>query len=337
MDPLTHSALGAVVAGLIAGDRDDLRAPALGAMAGALPDIDIIPTLFLGPLSQLDLHRGITHSILFALIISLLAGYILGRLPGNRNGNKRFISWAVILLCAILSHIILDCFTSYGTRIFLPFSSYRVAWGTIAIADPFFSIPLVIAALSLFLVRRSKKLKNTLFIAGFSISLVYLAATAVNKQYIYSIFENSLNRQDIVHSRLMTTPMPFSNLLWVGIAEGKDYFYTGYYSILDRDDSISFEKDKKNHDYIKNLSGYDPVKKLISFAKDFYSIDSRQGALVFNDLRYGSLAAAGGQKQFVFSYIIKNKPGNPEIISRVHSRITPEKFIFLLKRIAGKH
>ncbi len=60
MDPLTHSALGAVVAGLITGNRDDLRAPALGALAGALPDIDIIPTLFLGPLSQLDLHRGIT-------------------------------------------------------------------------------------------------------------------------------------------------------------------------------------------------------------------------------------------------------------------------------------
>ncbi len=336
MDPLTHSALGAAFAGLVTGKRDDLRIPACGALAGALPDIDIIPTLFLGPLSQLDLHRGITHSIVFALLISPILGFIISRILGKNAVHKRFTTWYLIILLGILSHIVLDCFTSYGTRIFLPFSDFRVAWGTIAIIDPLFSIPIVASALSLFLIRHSETLRKRVYAAGLTMGLLYLATTAVNKMYIDSVFKSSLKNQKIEFTRLMTTPMPFTNLLWVGIAEGGEYFHTGYYSILDRDASIYFERDRKNHSFIKEINGYDQIKKLISFAKDFYTIDSNDGELVFNDLRYGSLAAEGGAKEFVFSYIIRNNNGNLIIVSHVHSRVTSDTVVSLLKRIAGE-
>ncbi len=324
MDPLTHGALGAMVAGLIPGGKDDPRLPACGALAGTLPDIDIIPTLFLGPLSQLDLHRGLTHTILFAIVISPLIGFMIHRFLNKKKVDDRFMTWTLILFLGILSHILLDCFTSYGTRIFLPFSNYRVAWGTLAVVDPFFSIPVAVAALSLFLTRQNEKLRRRLFAAGLSIGIAYLSATVFNKVHSDAVFRRSLKKQNLEFTRLMTTPMPFSNLLWVGIAEGGEFFYTGYYSMLDRDDSISFQRDRKNHDYLKNLGGYSQIQKLISFAKDFYIIDSKHGMLVFNDLRYGSIAAGGGEKEFIFSYIIKNNRGRLDIIRNGRSRMTPD-------------
>lgn len=336
MDPLTHGALGAAVAGLVTGKDKDMRAPAVGALAGALPDIDIIPTLFLGPMSQLDLHRGLTHSLLFAALISPILGFILYRLNGKQAVPRGFTAWSLIVLLGILSHILLDCFTSYGTRIFLPFSDYRVAWGTIAVVDPLFSLPVILAALSLFLFRQNDAVGKRVLHAGLSLGLVYCAATVLNKEHIDSVFRRSLADQDIRFTRLMTTPMPFTNFLWVGIAEGDHYFYTGYYSNLDGRDTILFTQDRKNHEYIREISGHDRVRKLISFAREFYTIDAEEGTLIFNDLRYGSLAAGGGaEKQYIFSYAITNNGGNPEIIRRVRSRLSPETLLMLFKRIAG--
>jgi len=337
MDPLTHCALGAAVAGLLTSKNNDMRAPACGALAGALPDIDIIPTLFLGPMSQLDIHRGFTHSLLFAALISPLLGFILYRFDAKRAFPRSFTSWMFIVLLGILSHILLDCFTSYGTRIFLPFSDYRAAWGTIAVVDPLFSIPIVASAFSLFLFKHDQKVKKRVFAAGLILGLFYLAATAANKFHVDSVFRHSLADQNIRFSRLMTTPMPFTNFLWVGIAEGDEFYFTGYYSNLDRSTVIRFEKERKNHEYLSDLSGYSQIQKLISFAKDFYTIEPEKDTLIFNDLRYGSLAAGSeGKKQYMFSYTITNHRGKLEIFRRMHTRFSPDKILILFKRIAGE-
>ncbi|HOT43664.1 MAG TPA: metal-dependent hydrolase [Spirochaetota bacterium] len=337
MDPLTHSALGAAVAGLTAGKKSDLRAPACGALAGALPDIDIIPTLFLGPMSQLDIHRGFTHSIVFAALTAPLLGLVIYRLDPKKGISHSFPTWVFIVLLGILSHIFLDCFTSYGTRIFLPFNNCRVAWGTIAVVDPLFSIPVLFSALSLFLFRQNENIRKRLFAAGLALGLVYLAATVLNKDHVETVFRDSLADQKIRFVRLMTTPMPFTNFLWVGIAEGDEFFYTGYYSNLDGNDDIRFEKDRKNHEYISDLSGYTGIRKLISFAKDFYTIDKREGKLIFNDLRYGSLAAgSGGEKQYLFSYTITNDRGKLKIFRTGRLRLTTDMLLRLFRRIAGE-
>ncbi len=336
MDPFTHSALGAAVAGVIAGKKELPRAPVYGALAGALPDMDIIPTLFMGSLSQLDFHRGFTHSILFALLASPILGFIINRATVKYRANTRFWFWTILVFFALLSHIAIDCLTSYGTRIFIPFSDYRVAFGTIAIVDPLFSIPIAVSAISIIALRNNERLRDILFAAGLVIGSAYLLSTIVNKLHIDSVFHDNLRRQNIEYDRLMTTPMPVSNLLWVGIAGGPEYFYTGYYSVFDRDDPITFERYKKNHEYISNLSGYSSIKKIISFSKDFYAIDVSQGYLIFNDLRYGSLASGSGAREFIFSYIIKNNHGDLDITRKDRSKVTPGRFLSIMKRIIGK-
>ena len=42
------------------------------------------------------------------------------------------------------THGLLDSCTSYGTQLFWPFSDERVAWDTMSIVDPLFTIPLLV-------------------------------------------------------------------------------------------------------------------------------------------------------------------------------------------------
>lgn len=337
MDPLTHGALGAAAAGLIGGQRNDLRIPLCGAMAGALPDIDIIPTLFMDPMASISWHRGFTHSLVFVLLVSVLLGYWFFRVFKNDTHDRYGpLFWSMALAAALCSHIALDCFTTYGTRIFLPFSDYRVAFSTIAIIDPAYSIPVVISALSLFAVRNSGRVKKILFYGGLCAGTIYLMFTVINKMHIDEVFTRNLHRQHRASARLMTTPMPFSNFLWVGIAEGHDSYYTGYYSLLDRDDVVIFTADKKNHEYISGMMDDQSIQTIISFAKEFYSIEFHDGDIVFNDLRYGSYAAGIGKKEYVFSYIIRNTGGSVVIAPKGHRRFTADGLKLLFRRIAGR-
>lgn len=99
--------------------RDDLKGLALFAFAGLLPDIDFITVPFAG----FGGHRGITHSIAFALaataIIYLAVSYI--------RQKKEARLW-LFLFIAMAVHPLCDFFTyDYlvergGVMLFYPFS-----------------------------------------------------------------------------------------------------------------------------------------------------------------------------------------------------------------------
>ena len=76
MDSLTQIVLGAAVGEAVAGKKIGNRALLWGAIAGTIPDLDVIPGFFLTPLDNLIFHRGATHSILFCLIGAFLFAYL---------------------------------------------------------------------------------------------------------------------------------------------------------------------------------------------------------------------------------------------------------------------
>jgi inner membrane protein len=93
------------------------------AACAALPDIDILA-------SPLIAHRGITHSLLFALTAAALATVLFFRARGR---------WIfVVLSVALLSHSILDAFSSYsvGLAFFAPFSDQRYRFLWTPLGDP---------------------------------------------------------------------------------------------------------------------------------------------------------------------------------------------------------
>lgn len=149
MDPITHAAAGAVA--MLALRRRPPHCVLVGALAAASPDADIV---FSGdPLNTLLLHRGITHALpavpFFAFLLALLALPLLGRASGrpclasSAPARWRFSTVWLCMACMLLLHIWLDCVTSYGTMIFLPFSAERIRLNGVFIIDLLLTLPLL--------------------------------------------------------------------------------------------------------------------------------------------------------------------------------------------------
>jgi len=80
MDSLTQITLGAAVAEVVAGKKIGNRAILWGAIAGTIPDLDIIANLWMDDIDALAFHRGISHSFFFAIIGAFGFGWLVDRL-----------------------------------------------------------------------------------------------------------------------------------------------------------------------------------------------------------------------------------------------------------------
>ena len=143
MDPVTHVALGASLAHVFLSRRIGRAAAAAGALAGLAPDADIFIGSATDPLLAIEHHRGFTHALIFvpAGAAMVAAVWLLGR--EWRERGRWLALWAAAGI-SYLSHVLLDAATSYGTRLFWPFSDERAGWDWIAIVDPAFTVPLLV-------------------------------------------------------------------------------------------------------------------------------------------------------------------------------------------------
>ncbi|MFW5858164.1 MAG: metal-dependent hydrolase [Planctomycetota bacterium] len=139
MDTITQGLLGAAIGQ--AGFRHRLggRAVVFGAILGVAPDLDMVAR-FAGPWASLRWHRGPTHALFWIALATPLVGW-LGWRAWRRAGPLR--DWILLAFLALATHPLLDVCTSWGTQIFLPFSTRRAAIDAIAIIDPVYSAPLL--------------------------------------------------------------------------------------------------------------------------------------------------------------------------------------------------
>ena len=98
------------------------RLLATGLVASMLPDADTLGMLAGLPHGGVVGHRGLTHSIVFALLVASAATMLAAHLRATRRRT-----FAFVLACA-LSHPLLDTLTNGGPGIMLgwPFSTARV-------------------------------------------------------------------------------------------------------------------------------------------------------------------------------------------------------------------
>ncbi|MEM9885146.1 MAG: metal-dependent hydrolase [Bacteroidota bacterium] len=80
MDSLTQITLGAAVGELALGKKIGNKAMLWGAIGGTIPDLDIFADLVTDNISAMAFHRGITHSIPFALLAPLALGWMLHKI-----------------------------------------------------------------------------------------------------------------------------------------------------------------------------------------------------------------------------------------------------------------
>ena len=365
MDSLSQIVLGAAVGEVVLGKRLGNRAMVWGAVAGTLPDMDVLGQYFLNELDNLAFHRGISHSLLASVLGSLVFGWATHQLyqsrhhatvamaakafavvvvgfvvnfltqilsPGGwlplalyipaaawlwwRHGQRRYFSgqwerpnaelkgWVLLFFWGFVTHIVLDCFTTYGTQVFAPFSDQRVAWGTIAVADPLYTAPFLICLLVAARFARHDRRRGRWNAAGLGLSSLYMAFTVVNHSHVSQTMESALAEQGISHEACFITPTIFNNVLWNAVVDRGDVFLLAQYSVFD-EVPVTFHPISKGHDLLHNLDTDKTLKVLRWFSAGFFNAVQREdGTLQLNDLRFGTFS---GQATSPDDYIFRFK------------------------------
>ena len=225
--------------------------------------------------------------------------------------------WRMLFFWSLFTHPILDCFTTYGTQLLLPFTSYRVAFATISVADPLYTFPFLLCVIIASFLNRSNRLRRNLTILGLAMSSSYLFWTVWNKYKVHEIWKENLEQKEISYSDLLTTPTILNNILWYGVAETDDGYYHGLYSFWDSDTDIDLQFTPKNYDLLDARKDDPTIKTLAWFSDGFYSASAKEnGELIINDLRFGSINDPNkdDQVEFIFSFPVqKNEEGYYEI------------------------
>ncbi len=146
MDTITHGIAGALISKAAFGGRDlfpptDMEKKKLATWAltlGAMfPDSDVLREFFSSnPLLMITWHRSITHSLLMLPLWSVMLAAATGAIARWRKWPAPSFSMLTGLYAiGILSHILLDLLTTYGTMIWSPFEWSRPAWDILFIID----------------------------------------------------------------------------------------------------------------------------------------------------------------------------------------------------------
>jgi inner membrane protein len=211
VDTLTHGLAGALL-GRGTAKESARPATAVCAIAAMFPDCDafFLPGSWFtlhDTLGYLQYHRGVTHSFVMApLFAAGIAG--IGKLFARRA--KLSFLWLAAAL-GIVSHILFDWITSYGTMFFAPLSWRRYALDWVFILDPFFTGILVASLLAAIAFRRRAR---RIAVAGSLLLFAYIGFCA-------AMHERALSaaRRKFPLARVAALPQPFSPLRWALYAD----------------------------------------------------------------------------------------------------------------------
>lgn len=339
MDSLTQFTLGAAVGELVLGKKVGRKAALWGGFAGTLPDLDVLADPFLTQIQALSFHRGISHSLLFTILASPLLGWVISRIHQNPHVSWR--AWSHLVFWCLLTHIILDCFTTYGTQIFQPFSDYRVILGSIFIIDPLYTVPLLTGLVVALWVKRTSNLGRIANYLGLGVSSLYLLFTFSNKLYVADVFKDTLQVQGYDYQQLFTYPTAFNNLLWIGLAANSQGIWVGHYSLLDAEPHINFRYVTRNRALLGGLADDPVVQKLSWFSNGLYTFSKKDGVVYFNDLhlpRTDNWLSLEGD--YVFSFRLIRDPHEPQRLididhKRPPYRITETMWQRFTQRVMG--
>lgn len=313
MDSLTHIVLGAAVGEAVLGRKVGNKAMLWGAFAASVPDFDVAITSLFNPVDALFVHRGFSHSLVFALLIAPIIGFIIAKIHKEPK-EVGFRQWAYLSLMAIFSHSIIDCFNTYGTELLAPFSSARLALDSIGIIDFTLLLTLIVLVISILLFKKNYAVRKGLAFAAILFTILFTSFSVFNKLYIEKSFTAQLNCDGTEFTRIKTSPLPATNFLWLILAEDSTGYYYGYRSTFDKG-KTKLTYIKRNQELLGEFKNNAMVKNLIRFTEGFYAVNKLENdPLLLYDLRFGSMAF-NDKNWFVFTFEISGNNENV-IISR---------------------
>jgi inner membrane protein len=286
MDSITQFVLGASV-GIALSPKKTPKVAIISGCIATLPDLDILLD-YGNDLDNIVNHRTFSHAFFYLTIFTPFLAIILAKFFKFMS----FYRWWFLTWLVLITHIILDAFTIFGTGLFLPFNDMRVMIGSIFIIDPLYTLPLLFSLIYLLIKKQAKYNKLALII-----STIYLIWTFIVQSFL------------IPNGKSFATPTPFNSFLWrvveVESGSAKQYFVNIF------GQKSTAKSIKLNH----NLSNINPgvIKKYANFSSGFYRLEVKNNQLILSDLRMGNIFHP------VFSFIIATK------VNGAWQQIKPQK------------
>jgi len=299
MDSLTQIVLGASVGEAVLGKKVGNKAILWGAIAGTIPDLDVLVKPFVDNVTANEMHRGFSHSILFCILMAPILGWLIAKLYKNKEADWK--DWSKLVFFGLFTHPILDAFTTWGTQLFWPLD-YKVALNNIFVVDPLYTIPFLFFLILAMRYKRTHPKRRKYNYIGIGISSFYLIVTLILQQIATVNFSDNLKDQHIAYKEIQTRPTPLNSVLWTANIQTEDAFLIGYYSLLDKDKHIDFLKFPKNHHVLGDMKKDPLISRLKKLSEGWYTIEKKADKTFFNDLRFGLLGIGDDAKRFVFSY-----------------------------------
>ena len=300
MDSLTQIVLGAACGEAVLGRKIGNKALLFGAIGGTIPDLDVLvgSLLYNNEIDAMLFHRGLMHSVFFAVLASFLFGWLAYKLynSGKRIDTTTQKDWILLFFLSLFTHPILDAFTPYGTQLFAPFSNYRVAFNNIAVVDPMYTIPFLLCMIILMFFNRQHQKRRLWLKLGIGMSSLYLLFTVFNKLYVDSVFKSSLAEKGLSYKRFSVQPSILNTILWYGIAETEDNYHVAFYSLLDTSNHFSeWQVLPKSRDI--TVDRFKDLNDLAWFSNDYYNVVKLEnGNFLYKDLRYPLIKTRTGYK-----------------------------------------
>lgn len=287
MDPVSQGVVGAAFA-QAAAKRTTLATVAwYGALGGMAPDLDVLFQSPTDPILFLEFHRQFTHSLVFIPIGALLVFAVL-RSIANRVRMLQGLSAGQAYLACLMgyaTHGLLDACTSYGTQLLWPFSNARIAWDTMSIVDPLFTVPLVVLVVA---ASRSKRVWLSWLACAWMLS--FFAFGWLQQERALQAASQVAQIRGHEPLRLSVKPS-FANLLvWKAIYEFDGYYYVDAVRVGTRAHWYPGARVRKL-DLARDFPGLGPatrqaqdIERFRWFSDDYLSVTEESPRIV--DMRY---------------------------------------------------
>ena len=292
MDSLTQGLLGAATFAVVKNKEIGKKSLLIGAIAGTIPDLDVLLSPLFNDIEFLTVHRSFSHSIGFALLLSLLLGELFYRLYNQKFSRHK---WNLAFFLAIFTHSLLDWCTTYGTKLISPFDDHLFSLNSIHVFEPIYTgILLLGVIIHLARNKSSKILRNTLVLSTF-----YLVFGIISKNHAYYHFKTQLDREQIAYEDILVSPTPLNSFLWHGIAKTEDGYHFSTYSIFDGKKDVNFKFVKSNNEIIDQIQNNRLIKYYLDYTQNYPLIE---------------LDEKGNAKIYAIKYGPINYFGNPEFV-----------------------
>ncbi|TBU87348.1 metal-dependent hydrolase [Phytopseudomonas dryadis] len=282
MDSITQAVLGASIQGALLGRWQGRKALLYGAVLGSLPDLDVVID-YGDSVAAMTYHRGFSHSLFVLSGFALLLTWLIRRWRPHPGYSARRLFLALWLV--LITHPLLDAFTSYGTQLLWPLAPTPAAWSSIFIIDPLYSLPLI-GVVVYGLCSGLRDRSNSAISVALAFSTLYLASTLAGKYMAEQRVERELARQGIHAEALFSAPTPFNTLLWrIIVLDGEDY-HEALVGWFDRAPPI-LERIPRGTALAAALEDSPSHQRLKWFTNDILRYDRLDDHLVVTDIRLG--------------------------------------------------